>query len=202
MGSFSIYSPGCLRSTHTWFDRCRIDNIYIFGKTREQVENAKAQFLHNCAKVRATFETSTPTGTTCKVLGMDVDLVNKTVQLSANTVEKLKMLAEHFDMMHDQRLLTNHTLWIILGNVLWGARILEEPMCRFPNLTAWVSEQSTKLAWNEDMWKHRVRLWPKAKRQLHDLLEKLCRNEPWTPPPVEGVSHTLYIKATIGGPLC
>eukprot|EP00759_Apiculatamorpha_spiralis_P016978 PhF_6_TR23249/c3_g1_i2/m.32629 len=179
-----------------------IDNIYIFGKTREQVENAKAQFLHNCAKVRATFETSTPTGTTCKVLGMDVDLVNKTVQLSANTVEKLKMLAEHFDMMHDQRLLTNHTLWIILGNVLWGARILEEPMCRFPNLTAWVSEQSTKLAWNEDMWKHRVRLWPKAKRQLHDLLEKLCRNEPWTPPPVEGVSHTLYIKATIGGPLC
>eukprot|EP00759_Apiculatamorpha_spiralis_P057866 PhF_6_TR8799/c0_g1_i2/m.13974 len=99
-----------------------IDNVYISGQTKEAVEKAKTQFLKNCATVGATFETSTPIGTKCKILGMEVDLEERTVRLAQSTVDKLQLIVEHFEVIHDEGALTNHTLWIILGNALWGAR--------------------------------------------------------------------------------
>jgi hypothetical protein len=173
-----------------------IDNVYIFGNDIETITTALEQFLARANEINATFEISTPIGETCKVLGMDVDLTHKTIQIPQTTVEKLQPLAQQFTPLHDERAFSYRMIWIIIGNAMWGARILNIPMCDYPNLTAWICEKARLIAADDQLWTHRVRLWPKARQQLQDLLDTVCENNPWEAPSAEGIQHTMYTDAS------
>eukprot|EP00759_Apiculatamorpha_spiralis_P005414 PhF_6_TR13256/c0_g1_i1/m.21016 len=158
-----------------------IDNVYIFGASKEDVEAAKDVFLQKCEQVNATFEISTPTGNNCQILGMTCDLANKEISMPSTLQEKLKEIHLHIQQLHTEKRLTYRLLWILLGNAVWGGRILGEPMCHYPNLLQWISEQSAKLTAGDKKWGDRAHLWPKARAQLAALIQKLAQNKPWKP---------------------
>ena len=65
---------------------------------------------------------------------------------------------------------------MLFGNLMWAARILHEPLYRYPRWMAWVSQRARQLHANPLLWDKPCHIWPTALSDLKALTTRVCDN--------------------------
>jgi len=165
-----------------------IDNIYIFGRSKELIEWATQQFLERCKRVNATFEITTPVSPSLTVLGVSCNLAEKSVSMPESFIVKLQNVLdclpflflsdEHAHSGRSQGAPTARLLWKIFGSIMWSARVLAIPMYCYGNFLAWISRKAGHLSVSPDLWDAPSSIWPSARTELKRLIQAVLKNTP------------------------
>lgn len=153
-----------------------IDNVYVFGRTKELVDQGVDIFLDRCKQVGATFTVTTPTSTSGTILGIHADLEKKTFCLPEDFVDKVAKLRSELSGLFQNERVSTRELWVLFGNLMWAARILHEPLYRYPRWMAWVSQRARQLHANPLLWDKPCHIWPTALSDLKALTTRVCDN--------------------------
>jgi len=173
-----------------------IDNIYIFGNEKENINAAVKLFLERCQKVNAQFSITTPLTQVGIVLGMQVDLNSKTVKLPEDFVMKIKKAQINLDGLFDNASVHTRLLWKLFGCLQWGARVQHSHMYKYPRYTAWLSHRARQLQMDPALWDRGCRIWPKALSDLHRLCVDICENIPRIVTKPSDQKHTVFTDAS------
>jgi len=176
-----------------------IDNVYFFSNDVSKINEARAVFEERCQRVSACFEVTTPTGQEMTVLGVQIDLKNKTVALTSAFIDKLDVLVAMFDHLWYNKNNDGNTyrpssfaIWKVFGAITWATRILGIKLCRFPRWTAWLCRRAGQLAKDPSLWEKPCAIWDSAREELRSLIAQLRPDE-------EGVPRTRNV-AQVPGP--
>ena len=176
---------------------CYIDNVYIFGKSRAEVDEAVAIFLQRCKQVRATFEISTPTTTAGTILGVHCDLSEKTLSMPEKFVGKLKALESQIEDLFKNEFVPTRLLWKLFGNVNWSVRALDIHTYPYTRFYAWLSERARLLHEKPHLWDRPCHIWPKALADLKALTSAVIKNKPrYLLHATSGRLHTVFADAS------
>jgi hypothetical protein len=165
-----------------------IDNIYIFGHSHADVQRATATFLVVCERVSATFEVTTPPGTVCDVIGIRVDLERKTASLTERFMTKFHGVLPHLSAIFQNEKVSTRMIWKLFGNLMWGARVLQLPLCQWPRFLHWIRHRARQLHENPSLWERPCHIWPLALRDLQNFCRRVADNTPRAALPDYGVS--------------
>jgi len=193
-----------------------VDNVYVFGSDEKNIGLAVETFLDRCRQVSAQFSITTPLTSTGVVLGMEVDLIRKTVKLPVDFVNKIQMAKNNLSGLFDDsrgrgsgsnsssyQSVHTRLLWKLFGCLHWGARVLQTHMYRYPRWSAWLSHRARQLHDNPTLWDRGCRIWPKALRDLRQLCTDICANPERTVKNNSANSHTVFTDASdVGYGVC
>jgi hypothetical protein len=196
----AVYIAQTVTSALASFDvgGCRIlvyiDNVYVFANSKEELERVVDQFIQRCREVRAQFLITTPPTHSLEVLGMRVDLENKTVDLKEGTREHLREFAECVDSVWWGKGAgykpSTVQVWELFGNITWASRVLGLRLCRYPRWLAWVSRRARQLSLHPTWWDRPCAIWESARRDLGRLVDELVQAKP-RPLKSEGESRVI-----------
>ena len=65
----------------------------------------------------------------------------------------------------------------MLGNILWGMRVLGLRLLHFPYMRLWMNRQAKRLTTGTVSWEDRCTWWPAALRDLHAVCAKIVENK-------------------------
>lgn len=181
-----------------------VDNVYVFGDTIEAVEQLSHAFEERCTEVGAQFSVSTDTTTILTVLGIEVNLMLKTIALPQKFIAKATLVKDMFDELWWERgssvqRPTTHLIWRVFGALTWGGRILGIRSCQYPHWIAWLCRRAHQLAERPQLWHSPCGIWPSARRELHAFLDKILTNQPRSILRMDSVAHTLFTDASGSG---
>jgi hypothetical protein len=129
-----------------------IDNVYIFGNHVQEVERATDIFLSRCKEVEAVFEVTTKTTQRGKILGMHVDLEEKTIRMPDDFIEKLRAIRKDLTGAFQNERVPTRAIWVLFGNLMWATRVLGEPLYKYARWMAWLSARARLLHSNQNLW--------------------------------------------------
>ena len=188
-------APSDVGATHAEY----IDNFIVaghdVGSTALLVSALKAAADECGAVLKPSSEDPV---TTEVLLGIQCDFTAKTVCVKPAWIVSFRSLSSAFLLSpgrYDVR-----TAWKLLGNVLWGMRVLGVRQLTIPYLKLWMGRQAQKLTSGRSSWSDRCDWWPLALRDLRTVVRVICANSPVHVSLLEASSEeTLWADASLTG---
>lgn len=161
-----------------------VDNLFRFGLLTD-VQADTATLRSRASEANVLLETVAENCTKGDILGMHMDLTNKTVCLPLCFVEKFTEVVKCFAAMWAlEECCSYRDVWTLVGNVIWGLRVLEIPLFRARSTIYWLRNASRSLALGTVTWETHV-LPPKTvQTELLQLGSSLLDNAPISLPSV------------------
>ena len=154
-----------------------IDNFIAVGRNNDDASRMTQAIKKAAAECGAVLKPTPEEPVTEEViLGMKCDFTNKTVCVKPDWVKKFQELTTLFLLSPGRNSLK--TAWKVLGNVIWGMRVLGIRQLSFPHLKLWMSRQAKKLAKKETTWRDRCNWWPAALKELREIVRIIVNNKP------------------------
>lgn len=185
----SVYAANTVTEALAAFDwgSCRllvyIDNVYVFGKSESDIMRVTDEFMVRCRKINASFEITTPVGEEMNVLGVRVNLAQKTLDIQPSTRDNLKMFHDCMEEIWWKKGTSRCTpstrqIWKVFGNITWAARILKHKLCDYPSWLSWLSRRARQITSDVEMWEKPCGMWASAQRDLRRLVKNLIQASP------------------------
>lgn len=151
-----------------------VDNLVRFGDTVEQVERDTESLLRVAQTVRASLEVTAPARQHGTLLGIKVNLGDKTTDITDDFKTKLQLLSNRLnDAIH-----TFREYWEVIGSVIWGLRVRHVPLILAPHTLRWLRAHTGHLIANNE-WDHSTSLPTRARSELTRLISLLVEGAPY-----------------------
>lgn len=156
-----------------------VDNLCRFGQTEEAVIADAEKVLKRASSVNAVLTVTTPANTMGTILGVSVDLVEKTMCLPESFVKKVQEVLNVLLEVWSRGLpITVRHAWALMGNLIWGLRVLHLPLFTIRRTLWWVRKVARALTKGWAEWGSLVHLPPMVKRELLSVMSLLVANKP------------------------
>ena len=156
-----------------------IDNGYRFGNTAEAVQQATNLFLERARQVEANISITTPPTNRGVILGIEADLMEKTLCLPAPFLDKLSALKQVFSLLaKGHRYPTHRLVWKVLGSLFWAARVLGIPQCSFPEVVYWIRGRARRLSHTPSLWDKPCHMSSEFVQALIAIILRVETNKP------------------------
>lgn len=176
-----------------------IDNFIVVGQDSVATSALTTAVKEAAAECGAVLKPSSDVPQTVEVLlGIHCDFAAKTVCVKHDWVVGFKKMAGLFLLSPGRYSLK--TAWKVLGNVMWGMRVLGIRQLSFPYMKLWMGRQAKKITTGRAVWSDRCAWWPHALNDLREVVKQISSNSPVSVTKIEATSaETLWADASLKG---
>lgn len=156
-----------------------IDNFLLFGDTRAELANGVAVLKRRGRECGAVFkaEDHSP-NTKADVLGMEVQMVDKTVRLCEAFAKKFRAFWEVYSLKPAEQ--TLRQTWKLFGGIFWAMRVLDLRQIDFLDMKRFMSRRARDLLKGFRKWEHKVVWWKAAWADVKRVCAIIIDNAPVT----------------------
>ena len=153
-----------------------IDNFIVYSQTKQDMESHTAILKSVADECGAIFKEEDHSPKVVEdILGMRCDFEAKLVCLKTSWVNKFKDMYKNY--IHSPGRNTFRTTWKIIGNVMWGMRILEISHLKYVDFKQWMSRTARKLGEGKVSWEDKTLWWRQPLKQLKEIAEIIMLND-------------------------
>ena len=177
-----------------------VDNLARFGKTREQVVRDTEKVLKRASMANAIVVSTTPPTTLGTLLGVNIDLTEKTMSLPDTFIHKItEVLQVLVEVWKRGAPITYKHAWALMGNLIWGLRVLHLPLFLLRQTLWWVRKAARLLTLQQVSWNDLVHLPAKVKNEILNVMELVRKNCPYKVLPEQVQEIPLFTDASQTG---
>eukprot|EP00757_Euglenozoa_sp_SAG-D1_P010393 gene10393-3197_t len=155
------------------------DNFIIGADTLSHTQSLVPRLQHVATGVGCTLKDPTEVSHVMNVLGLRLNLRDKSVQISTESRDKIiRRTARVAQPGH-----TYLRVWKLLGTLFWASHHLRHPLCEYPNLMKWIRRRSRFLVSDTRHFTRKAHWYPTAHTELITLAEAILDSPPVPVPP-------------------
>ena len=154
--------------------RCWVDNFVVVGRTVEEYQTRRTEFLRRAEKVNLQLDNTemAPSRRTV-VVGLELDLEKKTYRMDpvwvTKVVPSLRTLLSST--------LTARQFYEVMGSVVWQRHATRRPLCALPSTFQYLGQVSSAISREDQKWDELVQVPEVVLSELYAAVDELEANK-------------------------
>eukprot|EP00760_Papus_ankaliazontas_P036859 PhM_4_TR8398/c2_g2_i1/m.62673 len=176
-----------------------VDNLLRFGDDQDSLRREAEGVIEKAWSLNLTFEVTTQPTQAGKALGVWLDLKAKEICLAEEFRAGLQPIRDVLGKRSSPLMITYRQYYRILGNFIWGLRVLHKPLYLMQRSFRLVRCALGNLLSKNLFWDEAFTLPDEVREELSQIAHILLANKPYSVPEAIRVVTELYTDASESG---